>query len=248
MEVRRCAPVMGIVRCGAGAAPTPRYGLSRSCRWRRCCWPAAIERKTPVPPPPPAVGVQPAAMKGVARSYEFVGRIKAIGHRRAARPGRGLPREGAVPRRPGRQDRRPPLSDREGPVSGPGGSGARPISRRPQAEAINAQLQFNRSLGAGEEPVHARRRRWTRTRRALDSAKAEIMQNQAALTAGARSISATPTSARRSTAASAAPPTPRAIWSIPPAACWRPSSARIRSMSSSRSACASSRISANRAS
>jgi membrane fusion protein, multidrug efflux system len=29
-------------------------------------------------PPPPAVGVQPAQMKGVARSYAFVGRIKAI--------------------------------------------------------------------------------------------------------------------------------------------------------------------------
>src|SRR5437762_11281535 len=29
-------------------------------------------------PPPPAVTVQPAAVKGVARSYDFVGRIKAM--------------------------------------------------------------------------------------------------------------------------------------------------------------------------
>ncbi len=30
-------------------------------------------------PPPPAVGVQLAAIKGVVRSYDFVGRIQAIG-------------------------------------------------------------------------------------------------------------------------------------------------------------------------
>src|SRR5258707_5550107 len=39
---------------------------------------ACDQRKTPVPPPPPSVGVQPAALKGVSRSYEFVGRIKAV--------------------------------------------------------------------------------------------------------------------------------------------------------------------------
>src|ERR1700683_5312335 len=39
----------------------------------------ACEEKSAAPPPPkPAVGVQPAAMKGVNRRFEFVGRIKAI--------------------------------------------------------------------------------------------------------------------------------------------------------------------------
>src|SRR6266851_2335859 len=37
------------------------------------------ERKqAAAPPPKPAVGVRPAAMKGVQRSFEFVGRIKAV--------------------------------------------------------------------------------------------------------------------------------------------------------------------------
>ena len=34
-------------------------------------------KKAAAPPPNPAVGVRPAAMKGVSRSFEFVGRIKA---------------------------------------------------------------------------------------------------------------------------------------------------------------------------
>src|SRR5882672_4828673 len=36
------------------------------------------ERKQAAAPPPPAVGVRPAAMKGVNQSFEFVGRIKAV--------------------------------------------------------------------------------------------------------------------------------------------------------------------------
>jgi len=37
------------------------------------------ERKpAAAPPATPAVGVRPAAMKGVTRSFEFVGRIKAV--------------------------------------------------------------------------------------------------------------------------------------------------------------------------
>src|SRR5207244_5784025 len=35
-------------------------------------------KKGAAPPPSPAVGVRPAAMKGVTRSFEFVGRIKAV--------------------------------------------------------------------------------------------------------------------------------------------------------------------------
>src|SRR6267142_1126211 len=36
------------------------------------------EPKQAAPPPKPAVGVRPAAMKGVNQSFEFVGRIKAV--------------------------------------------------------------------------------------------------------------------------------------------------------------------------
>src|SRR5258707_280633 len=35
-------------------------------------------KQTAAPPPKPAVGVRPAAMKGVNRSFEFVGRIKSV--------------------------------------------------------------------------------------------------------------------------------------------------------------------------
>ncbi len=54
--------------------------------------------------------------------------------------------------------------------------------------------------------------------------------------AGARSISATPKSARRSTAGSGLPISPSAISSVRRPARWRPSSARIRSTSRSRRA------------
>src|SRR6202790_3819589 len=36
------------------------------------------KKEAAAPPPRPAVGIRPAAMKGVQRSFEFVGRIKAI--------------------------------------------------------------------------------------------------------------------------------------------------------------------------
>jgi membrane fusion protein (multidrug efflux system) len=36
------------------------------------------QQGAPPAPPPPAVGVQPAQMRGVAPTYEFVGRIKAV--------------------------------------------------------------------------------------------------------------------------------------------------------------------------
>src|SRR5262249_49786137 len=35
------------------------------------------EKRQAAAPPPPAVGVRPAATKGVSQSFEFVGRIKA---------------------------------------------------------------------------------------------------------------------------------------------------------------------------
>src|SRR5438128_12345634 len=36
------------------------------------------KKQAAAPPPNPAVGVRPAAMKGVSQSFEFVGRIKAV--------------------------------------------------------------------------------------------------------------------------------------------------------------------------
>ena len=101
--------------------------------------------------------------------------------------------------------------------------GARSSTRRSQYNRATELVKTQAGTQATVDP----------TRAALDSAKARVLQNQAALTI-ARRISATPTSARRSTAASASPPIPTAISSIPRAACWRRSSARIRSTPSSR--------------
>jgi multidrug efflux pump subunit AcrA (membrane-fusion protein) len=39
---------------------------------------AACDEQAEAPPPKPAVGVRPAAMKGVSESFEFVGHIQAI--------------------------------------------------------------------------------------------------------------------------------------------------------------------------
>ena len=36
------------------------------------------KKQAAAPPAKPAVGVRPAAMKGVSQSFEFVGRIKAV--------------------------------------------------------------------------------------------------------------------------------------------------------------------------
>src|SRR3954453_15567243 len=36
------------------------------------------KKQSAAPPPSPAVGVRPAALKGVSQSFEFVGRIKAV--------------------------------------------------------------------------------------------------------------------------------------------------------------------------
>lgn len=74
----------------SGAA-RPRYNAaSRVFQARPIRWAAAAfiflpllaacdqQKQAEAPAPPPAVGVQPAQVKGVSRSYEFVGRIKAI--------------------------------------------------------------------------------------------------------------------------------------------------------------------------
>ena len=98
------------------------------------------QAQTSAAPPPPAVGVRAAEMKGVARCLCVRRSHQSHRYGAAARAGRGLPREGALHGRPGCQIRRPALSDRENAV--PGG-------RRP---------------GQGQ----SRRGRGTRAQRAID--------------------------------------------------------------------------------
>ena len=92
---------------------------------------ACDEHKPAAAAPKPAVGVRPAAMKGVEQVLRVRRPHQGDLQGRAARPRRGIPRKGAVPRGPGRQGRRPALPDREGPVPGAGrpGEGERRLGR-----------------------------------------------------------------------------------------------------------------------
>jgi membrane fusion protein, multidrug efflux system len=130
-------------------------------------------------PPPPAVGVQLAAIKGVARSYEFIGRIQAIGivALRARVEGfldKVLFREG--------QDVK-------------AGDLIYQIEKAPyqalvqqaeanveaaQAQAVNAQLQYNRSLQLVKSQFTPQAI-LDRDKATLDSARAQVLQTQAAL-------------------------------------------------------------------
>ena len=78
-------------------------------------------------------------------------------------------------------------------------------ARRGRASTPSCNTTANRT---GARTRTRRSPRSTRTRPTLDSAKATVLQTQAALQPRRRSTSATPTSGRRSTAASAAPPIP----------------------------------------
>ena len=205
----------------------------------------AAQSAATAPPPSPAVGVRPVVTKGVSQSFEFVGRIKAIDkvELRARVEGfleKVLFREG--------QDVK--TGDLLYQIE--------KVQFQAQVDQAKANLAVGRGRGrptpscnttAGSNwrsASSARRARSTRTRRRSTSASGQGPADAGGAEAGRRSISTTPTSARRSTAASAAPPTPSAISSIRRAACWRPSSARIRSTCCSRSACATSRPSARR--
>lgn len=141
---------------------------------------ACDQRKTPVPPPPPAVGVQPAVLKGVSRSYEFVGRIKAVEtvELRARVEGfldKVLFREG--------QDVKTGdlLYQIEKVQFQAQVDQAKANLAAAQAKAINAQLQFNRSteLVRNQNIPQAT---VDQNKANLESAKAEILQDQAILT------------------------------------------------------------------
>ena len=132
------------------------------------------------PPPPPAVGVSVAAMKGVSRADEFVGRIQAVGivGIRARVEGfleKTLFIEG--------QDVRAGdlLYQIEKDQYQAAVEQAKANLAAAQATEVNAQLKYNRSLQlvknqyTPQATVDQNKADW-------DAAKAQIMQNQAALT------------------------------------------------------------------
>ena len=131
-------------------------------------------------PPPPAVGVLPAQMKGVARSYAFVGRIRAVNtvQLRARVEGfleKVLFTEG--------QDVKSGdlLYQIEKTQYQAAVDQATANLAAAEAQELNAQLQFNRSAELIKRDNVAQST-VDQNRANLESAKATVLQNRAALT------------------------------------------------------------------
>jgi membrane fusion protein, multidrug efflux system len=132
------------------------------------------------PPPPPAVGVSVAAMKGVSRADQFVGRIQAIGivQVRARVEGfieKVLFTEGQDVKAGDvlyqiEKSQYQALADQ-----------AKANLAAAQATTINAQLQYNRSLQLVKNQ-YTPQATVDQNKAAWDTAKAQVLQTQAALT------------------------------------------------------------------
>jgi membrane fusion protein (multidrug efflux system) len=140
------------------------------------------ERKQAAAPPPakPAVGVRPAALKGVNQSFEFVGRIKAVNKvdLRARVEGfleKVLFREG--------QDVKTGdlLYQIEKVQFQAQVDQAKANVASANAETTNAQLQYGRSLELSKQQFSPQST-VDRDKATLDSSRAKVLQMQAALT------------------------------------------------------------------
>jgi membrane fusion protein (multidrug efflux system) len=132
------------------------------------------------PPPRPAVGVRPAVMKGVARSFEFVGRVKAVNkvELRARVEGfleKVLFREG--------QDVKAgePLYQIETVQFQALVDQAKANLAAADAEATNAQLQYGRQLQLSKTQFSPQAV-VDKDKATLDSDRAKVLQMRAALT------------------------------------------------------------------
>ncbi len=131
------------------------------------------------PAPPPAVGVQPARMKGVTPSYAFVGRIKAVNTVQLRARVEGFLEK--VLFTEGQQVKTGDLlfqiekTQYQAAVEQADANLA-----AAEAQALNAQLQFNRSSDLVKTQAISQAT-VDQNRATLDSARASILQNKAAL-------------------------------------------------------------------
>ncbi len=138
------------------------------------------KKQAAAPLPPPAVGVSAAAMKGVSRADQFVGRIQAIGivQVRARVEGfieKDLFTEGQDVKAGDilyqiEKDQYQALVDQ-----------AKANLAAAQATTVNAQLQYNRSLQLVKNQ-YTPQATVDQNKAAWDTAKAQVLQTQAALT------------------------------------------------------------------
>jgi len=131
------------------------------------------------PAPPPAVGVQLAQMKGVAPSYAFVGRIKAVNTVQLRARVEGFLEK--VLFTEGQQVKTGDLLFQiEKTQYQAAVEQANANLAAAEAQELNAQLQFNRSSELVKTQAISQAT-VDQNRAALDSAKASILQNKAAL-------------------------------------------------------------------
>ena len=138
------------------------------------------QKQAAAPPPPPAVGVEFAAMKGVSRAYQFVGRIKAVdmvGIRARV--------EGFLEKvlfTEGRDVKAGDLLYQIEKVQYQAlVDQAKANLAAAVAQATNAQLQYNRSLQLVKNQ-YTPQATVDQNKAAWDTAKAQVLQAQAALT------------------------------------------------------------------
>jgi membrane fusion protein (multidrug efflux system) len=141
---------------------------------------ACDEKKAPPPPPKPAVGVQPAAMKGVNRTFEFVGRIKAVNQVDLRARVEGFLEK--IQFREGQDVKAgDPLYQIEKVQFQAAVDQAKANLASAQALVINDELQYARQLQLSKDQFSPQSR-VDQLKAALDSDKAKVLQTQAALT------------------------------------------------------------------
>ncbi|MDB5405904.1 MAG: hypothetical protein JWL84_816 [Rhodospirillales bacterium] len=167
----------------AGAAAPARMRLLAAAILMPLLLAACGEKKAAsdaAPPPPPSVGVTPAVVKGVSQAYDFVGRIKAINtvQLRARVEGfleKVLFREGDDVKT-GQLLYQIEKDQLQAQVDQ-----AKANVAAAQATEVNAQLQYDRSVALARNQ-NIPQATVDQNRAALESAKATVLQTQAALT------------------------------------------------------------------
>jgi membrane fusion protein (multidrug efflux system) len=147
----------------------------------------------PAQPPAPAVGVQPAQMKGVARSYAFVGRIKAVNTVQLRARVEGFLEKVQFTEgqdvKTGEQ-----LYEIEKTQYQAAVDQATANLAAAQAQELNAQLQFNRSAELIKNQTVAQTT-LDQNRANLETTKASVLQNKAALKVAQENLGYTDVSA-----------------------------------------------------
>jgi membrane fusion protein (multidrug efflux system) len=141
---------------------------------------ACDEKKAAAPPPKPAVGVQPATMKWVNRTFEFVGRIKAVNQVDLRARVEGFLEK--IQFREGQDVKAGDLLYQIEKVQYQAVvDQAKANLASAQALVVNDQLQYDRQSQLVKDQFSPQSR-VDQLKAALDSDKAKVLQTQAALT------------------------------------------------------------------